>query len=181
MKTLTTIVYTTGSEKALARELEPIRAMINGRIQNGRLDIITVKRIKERDITPVVTPSTKRIDWGWFKRELTNRESAKGYDIVAFHFTQSQKRKWKILKKLNGSYQNDADHALEFWFAADRGKKAPGYKNTTEIFRLFCHEILHGFFRKTGINSDFVHTLDYDQKNVASGFYLVNLDKYERS
>lgn len=175
MKTLTAIVFTTEGVRPLERELEAIRLMINNRIKNGHVAFIKVVKIDGKKLKPVITPSTKRIDWGWFKRTFSTEK----YDIVAFNFGKRYKRKWKIKSSLNGSYSNDPDGILEFWFCADWGTLAKGYKKTTEVFRLFCHELLHGFFRKTGIDSNFVHTLDYQQKNVSVGFYLVDLDKLQ--
>ena len=168
------VVYTTYKSRKLHNEMVATLAIINSRIQNGKITLHT-EVIDPRKIKPVVTPSTKKLDWGWYKREFTQRAYDDGYDIVGFHFTETYKKRWKIKPTLNGSYRNDPDKMLEFWFCANYGKKAKGYKNTTEVFRLLCHELLHGCYRWTGINSDFVHHLDYVMKDVAQGFYLVNL------
>jgi hypothetical protein len=166
--TLDITIYSHDKKAITPKDIKRIREVVE-RAKGYKVRACNVVATKE---VPKLT-SAGRIDWGWFKKTLTDKDP--DANVIAFHFTKKLKKKWGVLKDINGSYQNDPDGVLEFWFAADKNKKPGGYKTgDTEVSRLLAHELLHGLYRKGNIPSDYVHLFDYDMKDVAMGYYLLH-------
>lgn len=162
---LNVIVYSHYPRAFTAKDIKRIREVC-ARVPKLTVGDITIVPTK---LVPTVT-SAGRVDWGWFTKNMP----PVGNNVVVFHFPTKYKRKWGI--KFGGTYRNDVDSILEFWMCADKNKKPKGYKTSdTEVTRLFLHELLHGFKRKYGGNSNDVHVYDYTMKDVAIGYYTIKL------
>jgi hypothetical protein len=144
---------------------------VNARIKGAIVSQIDVEYFSQKKI-PACTEDGG-MDWNWFQKNLTLKAFAQGFNVVVYHCTRKERTKFGFRKNLNGAYRTDDDTLLEFWMSADYGQKAKHYKNYTEFRRVFMHELLHGFFRFTGIKSDLVHNFDYGLRNVEDGFGFV--------
>lgn len=112
---------------------------------------IPTKKYPDGDIKP---------DQEWFKDTFT--KNATDYDVVAFHCTEKERDQWGI-SNIGGTYHNDSDEVMEFWFCANKGQKAKHYKGKTEFWRRFLHELSHGHERFLyGKQVQFTHHYDYD-------------------
>lgn len=103
---------------------------------------------------------SKRPSWKWFKLKLTDQ--AKGYTQVTLHLSVAERNKFGISRHLGGTYNDDNDNVIEFWFCADKGQKAKHYKGKSEFWRRFLHESAHGSERfLIGKDSELTHHYDY--------------------
>lgn len=155
-------------------ELPAIIKTINGSIRGAKIGTHNVTYIKPSLLTPRLTKE-KKIDMNWFGGVITGMAKTKGrYTIVALHMTDKDRKAYGIKQTLNGTYRTDADEILEFWICANRGEKARHYKRYSEFRRLFMHELLHGFYRHTGVDTEHVHFFDYKVRDVELGLKVVN-------
>lgn len=137
-------------KKAKGREDVQIRVQKLGYSPNP----ITI-RDEDGDIRP---------DWRWFEKEFL-KTTSKEYNAIGFHFTKKEKELWGISSNINGSYHNNEDNVLDFWFCCD-DVKARNY-NFNEAIRLILHEVGgHGDSRWTGRNNDKVHVVDYKEHDI---------------
>jgi hypothetical protein len=148
---------------------------INANIRGAYIERFNMEQVNWKKLKPVITEE-KDIDWKWFVETFT--KDSVGYNIVVFHMTENQKRKYGIRKNLNGCYRADKDDVLEIWLSADQGERAKKYaRRYSEFKRVLIHEILHGLYRKNGLDTNLVHFFDYEQKNVELGLRIVDFRK----
>lgn len=133
----------------------------------GREDVqITVQKLGfyPSPITIRDSDGDIRPDWKWFEKEFI-KSTPKEYNAVGFHFTKRDKALWGISSNINGSYHNNSDDVLDFWFCCD-DKKARNY-DFSEAARLMLHEIGgHGDSRWTGKHNSKVHVVDYKEHDI---------------
>lgn len=156
-----TLIYTTSKKhwfKPFIEDIKEIQEQSKGLIA----DVYDIRTIELKSI-----PVEKRSDgvvrpsWSWFKKELT--ENAKGYTQVALHISEKERNKFGISRNIGGTYNNDNDTIIEFWFCANEGDKAKNYKGKTEFWRRFLHESSHGSERfLLGQDSELTHHYDYN-------------------
>lgn len=94
-----------------------------------------------KDITPLVSDDGY-ITHTWL-HSLYSPYYGKGYDLVALHFTESQKKKWKIKKGLRGS---NPFGITGFYFWADEDTKRMGLN---QFVQDCLHELSHEYFQQT--------------------------------
>jgi hypothetical protein len=182
MREINVKVFTTARSRKKLKyvydELEEIHKVINTRIRNAKVNKISIVPVNWRELKPVLSKK-KKVDWGWFVENFTSKSD--GYEVVVFHFSRRERRRWKMNTKINGTYRNDKDDKLEFWLSTNHRQKARKYQpRISEFYRVFIHEFLHGCYRWSGIDSNLVHKFDYDFKKVDAGLYLVDFDKVKK-
>lgn len=115
------------------------------------LKSMVTRKDKDGDVKP---------DWAWFKTTFTTK--AKGYTTVCLHLSERDRKRFKLSKHVNGSYQDDPDDVFEYYVIANTQK---------EFERLILHEEGHGVERFTlGHFVEWVHYYDYIRKDL-SAFY----------
>jgi hypothetical protein len=113
----------------------------------------------ERVKPPKFVPTHKdregitRIDWLWFAAYF------RCDTLVAFHFTPTERRKWKLSPKIGGS-STKLKGAPYFYLTANPKRKAKGYP-FSEVTRLLIHERCHAKTTRA-----VVHRADYDLKAI---------------
>jgi hypothetical protein len=177
MKDLKLKIYSTSSSRFFEKETEKAVNIINERIKNANICSVEHERVKFSSLEPRLT-GKKKVDWDWFVENFTSKTDA---DIVVFHFSRRDRRRWKMNPRVNGTYRNDKDNRLEFWLSANNRQKARGYRpRISEFYRIFIHEFLHGCYRWTGVNTNLVHHFDYDCKKVDAGLVIVDFNKVKK-
>lgn len=180
MRKFTVKLFTTQKDgweygKFPLNEIEDIFVKINSSIKGGQILELHMQYINPVKLDVQVTKE-KGMDMSWFRKNLTPLAD-KGENIVVLHMTDKDRKRYGIRKTLNGQYSADNDDILEFWLCANKGEMAKHYrdhKKITEFRRVFVHELLHGFYRKTGVDTEHVHFFDYNLRDVELGLKVVN-------
>ena len=166
------LIWTTEKDFWMAEDFDAIKQTV-GRGKGIGTVTIDIRFFTASEIgTTTRKDKVVRPDWKWFKETFTAH--ADGYNAVCFHFTSKEKKLWGI-KGISGVYNNDPDRIFEFVVIADKGKMAKKYKRRTDFWRIFVHELGHGFMRVTGKKSNLVHVYDYKKHNL-DAFYRKEVD-----
>ena len=156
-----TVIYTTSKKPWFKPILEDIKK-IQEQSKGLKAEVYEIRTISLKSI-PVEKRSdgVTRPSWSWFRKTLT--ESAKSYTQVVLHISEKERNSFGISKNIGGTYSNDNDNIIEFWFCADEGDKAKNYKGKSEFWRRFLHESSHGSERfLLGQKSELTHHYDYN-------------------
>lgn len=165
------LIYTTTNSQFFKEDLPFVVDMLNK--TPGR----TVTQVDCKTIAPPDNPMTfrdgagdVRFVWDWFQKTFTDPAREDGYNVVIFHITPYYKKKWGLSKDIGGSYRNDPDEVMEFWFSSGRGDNARNYEDMSDAARKLIHEWCHGdsYFAGTplwwkGSARSLVHEWDYDR------------------
>lgn len=154
------LIYTTTSSQFFKKDLNFVKECLM-RAKGVEDVLFEIKTISAPE-NPLLIKDTEgdtRFAWDWFDQRFV--VPVKGqYNAVAFHFTPYYKRKWGLSARINGSYHNDPDGVLDFWFSC-YDKQSLNY-DFSEAARIMIHEFSHGFARWTGKNNQLVHPYDYN-------------------
>lgn len=160
MKTAIKVTILTASKnvlewKTLHDKLSSIEMLLNlGRNVDFTVDI------KYKEAKPEIN-NKGRITTDWLNAHI-KEEFDNGADIVPFHFTGSQKRRWRILKSLRGSNPRTNDEMGDLWFWADENTLRKGLNQFIETL---IHEICHEYYAETGL-PDVTHKYDEEYGTV---------------
>lgn len=192
------IVYST-SKTPWFEKYHPIAIKEMVKAKAVRIEPIAIELLKlDEDFTPgtyLDSDGVRRISFNWLYEHLSKKAVAKGYNMIALHFTEAERKAWKLTKRYNGAYWLDHNPLFEFWFCADDGEWSPNNRsNLPQYLRLFLHEAGHGLVhfadlkeqlvvqlgiqQATGNARDPVHYLDYKVKDVRKLFPMISFERW---
>lgn len=174
-----TLIYTTSKDHWFMSDFVDIAKM---QLQSNALTIerYDAETIKIKDL-PIEKGNDGKVrpSWVWFKKNLTEKAVAQGYNQVVFHMSKKERARFKISESLGGTYMADKDNVIEFWMCADKGAKAKHYKGKSEFWRIFLHESAHGSERfLIGPTSQLVHHYDYVLHDIHNIYTLFDWSKW---
>lgn len=154
------LIYTTSDPRLIQPDLPFIQETLL-RTPGRDAVVFTVKKHKAPKSITTFTDQDGDVkpDWLWFYHRFVVGLDPK-YNAVCFHFTPTERRKWKLSTNVNGSAHRTTGPAQKFWVCARPKKKAEHYP-FSEFTRIMLHEIAHGDVLLTGDREDLVHAYDY--------------------
>lgn len=85
-----------------------------------------------------------------------------GYDIVALHMSDKQRKAWGLKPTLRGSNPNTKQEYGDFYFWADENTLREGFN---QFEQTFLHELAHEYFQQTGLK-DVTHLYHDEFKDI---------------
>lgn len=98
--------------------------------------------VKVTDVKPKIT--NERVDHAWLL-ETIKPYFNNGYDVVAFHMSDRQRRRWGVKPSLRGSNWRSGEIG-DFYFWADEDTERDG---ENQFIQTFLHEFAHEYFYQT--------------------------------
>lgn len=96
--------------------------------------------------------------------------------FVALHFSEAQKKKWKVIPTSRGIHMRDKDNVGEVYFWANEKTKRGKYN---QFVQTFLHELRHAF--KYGTKEfDDTHEI-HDTGDIRGSFKTIDMAKYNTS
>lgn len=123
-----------------------------------------------RDYIPIVQAG--RITHAWFDDV---RQRTKGADVIAFHFSEAQRKEWGIQPSLRGANHIDKDYTGEVYFWADENTKRGRYNQYIETL---LHEVRHEF-KRIEKKPDDTHYL-HDKYGTIRGQFNIDISNYTK-
>lgn len=172
---LNCLILTTSKDHWMAEDVERVREWLLRTPGRESVDF-TIKTIKSpKSVTTAKNSDGKALpSWDWFSKTI-RKEASPEYNAVGFHFSKTERRKWRIAPSVNGLYYHSPDDVLDFWLCANEKEKAKHYPYS-QFARVLVHELLHGDVHWTNDDRDLVHRWDYEYKDIHS---LVELVSYK--
>ena len=179
-----TIIYTTQRRRWIHKHFDEIMDTIR---TSKAVEVaeIEVRNIESFDKIPTYVNSKghTKPSWDWFQKAFTDPAKAEGYNVICFHFTRAERKKWGLQESINGTYTRDKDDQFEFWLVADEkqrsSRKQKDASRMMQFTRVFLHELAHGFIHFTSGDRDLVHIADYEWRSIKSLFPRIVTGKQE--
>lgn len=160
-------IYTTYSEHWMRKDLDFIVDIVSGTpgVTSVVYDIESVD-FKQPDMY-IDGDDDQKITWAWFKKHLSNKARADGFNAICLHTNKSTKRRWGIEDWLGGFYYTDRnDDVFDFVVIANKGERARYYP-FSEFTRIFLHELSHGFDHwQHEYPNAYTHFYDYELRAI---------------
>ena len=88
-----------------------------------------------------------------------------GYDIVALHMSDKQRKAWGVKPSLLGSNPNTKQEYGDFYFWSDENTKNKKHGGDEQFYQTFLHELAHEYFQQTGLK-DVTHLYHDEFKDI---------------
>lgn len=157
------------SWKTFNRKRQDILKELNS-VKNGRFSLDFVYQ----DVVPLVIDGRITPEW---MDSISHPLLDRGYDIVGFHFSEAQKKKWKVIPTSNGIHMRDEDLVGEFYFWADE-KTLRNNTRLNQFIQTCLHENRHVIKYGTGEKDD-THEAHADG-NIKGSFKDIDMTKYSQ-
>jgi hypothetical protein len=156
--------WKTGKAK-LKKVEQALRSMMN-------VGVVSID-IEYRDIVPVVT-NLGRIPHEWMD-SISHPEKLKGFDFVALHMSDAQRKRWGIKPTNRGVSHIDLDFVSECYFWADEDTLRGRFNQFEQVF---AHELRHLIKEGTG-GPDDTHALHGQSGNILKEFSQLDFSKFQ--
>lgn len=125
-------------------------------------------QVEMQEYYGLVMIENNRLERQWFK-ELVNQYFKKGYDMVAFHMSDKQRKTWGIKPTLRGSNLSGPEEYGDMYFWSDEHTLREGLP---QFIQTLLHEICHEYYQKTGFQdiTHIWHANNPDITNLIKGF-----------
>ena len=158
------------SWQSLPNKLAYLKSIIQtGKNADFSIDIVYTPAFPKVDL------DDEKINHAWLNN-LFQTYYKKGYDIVAFHFSEHQKNAWGIRPTLRGSNPNTDDEFGDFWFSADEHTERVDYNRFEQVF---LHELSHEYFSDVK-ETDVTHEYHDKHKNIAGLYTALDWSKFQK-
>jgi murein DD-endopeptidase MepM/ murein hydrolase activator NlpD len=147
-------------------------AIIENSVNKGKNIEYSIK-VKYKAAVPSITKEG-RIDHNWLLGHI-NEEFKNGADIIAFHFSEKQKKIWGIQDTLRGSNPNSKQEVGDFWFSSDELSLRNGYNRFVEVF---LHELSHEKSQQDG-SPDITHEWHSEHGTIEGIFATFDWNLYQ--
>jgi hypothetical protein len=118
--------------------------------------------VTNTDAIPLV--ENGRVSKSWLNLLLQNYYKL-GYDTVALHMSDKQRKKWGIKPSLLGSNPDTGLAYGDFYFWSNENTKNSKHGYDEQFYQTFLHEMAHEYYQQTGLK-DITHTFHDEHKDI---------------
>lgn len=176
------IIFSTSKENWMEKDFKDFKKVIEQSV-GVTVKPIIVEYIEAPKQIPVVhhTDGDIKPDWNWFVESFTKNAKVRGFNVVCFHMSKDERKRWGLSTNIGGTYRSDPDDMMEFWMCADKKDKAKYYKGKTNFWRIFLHELSHGFERwLLGKDVQHTHHYDYDLRAIDQVYKIYDWSEWNK-
>ena len=127
-------------------------------------EVLKVWDITVENIDAIPPVENGRVAKYWFNF-LAQNHFKLGYDIVALHMSDKQRKEWKIKPSLLGSNPDSKQYYGEFYFWSGERTKNKKHGGDEQFYQTFLHELAHEYYQQTGLK-DITHTFHDEHKDI---------------